>query len=199
MSSPGRPSLRQRVLPFTGLIPAILMVPVLAANHYALGIIIAIASGLAVIAYHLTRGQGATSLDLLLLGFGCANAVLYFGFDETLLLDHIDAVIYTALAGQAGWSLVRGEPWTTQFTKRTVSPEAWELPEFDAVNRFSTATWAVGFAACDVVALVAQQPLRLYLPLAIMIALAVSSRPLARAYLARRLGVGVGALPAPWN
>jgi hypothetical protein len=92
---------------------------------------------------------------------------------------------------------VRDEPWTTQFTKRTVSPEAWELPEFEAVNRLSTATWAVGFAACDVVALVAQQPLRLYLPLAIMIALAVSSRPLARAYLARRLGVGVGALPAP--
>jgi hypothetical protein len=78
--------------------------------------------------------------------------VLYFGFDNAVLPDHIGAVIYTVLAAQAAWSLLRGPAWTTQFTKRTVAPEAWDLPEFAAVNRFTTAWWAAGFAVCDVIA-----------------------------------------------
>jgi hypothetical protein len=192
-------SLRRRLLPFTGLIPVLLMVPVLAFNLYGLAIVLALVSGAGVIAYHLARGQGVTSLDLLLLGFAGVNGVLYFGFDNAFLLDHIDAVIYTVLAVQATWTLFRGEPWTTQFTRRTVPPEAWSLPEFRAVNRFSTMLWAACFAACDVVALTVGQPLRIYLPIVIMVAVAARSRPLARRYLARRLGVSVDALPAPWN
>src|SRR4051794_33996304 len=78
------------------------MVPVLAMNKYALGIVIALVSGMAVIAYHLARNQGVTSLDLLLIGFAAVNAVLYFGFDNKVLLDHIDAVIYTATRGPGG-------------------------------------------------------------------------------------------------
>jgi hypothetical protein len=198
-SLPRRDSLRRRLLPFTGLIPVLLMVPVLAFNLYGPAIVLALASGGAVIAYHLVRGQGVTSLDLLLLGFAALNAVLYFGFDNAVLLDHIDAVIYTLLAAQATWTLFRGEPWTTQFMRRTVPPEAWTLPEFRAVNRFSTALWAACFAACDLAALLLGQPLRLYLPIAGMVATAAVSRPLARRYLARRLGVAVDALPAPWN
>jgi hypothetical protein len=58
----------------------------------------------------------------------------------------------------------------TQFTKRTVAPEAWKLPEFRAVNRFSTALWAASFAACDVIALTVAHPLRIYLPIALMVA-----------------------------
>src|SRR4051812_41090903 len=141
-----RGALRRRLLPFTGLIPVVLMVPVLAFDLYGLAIVLALASGAGVIAYHLARGQGVTSLDLLLVGFAAVNAVLYFGFDDALLLDHIDAVIYTVLAAQAAWTLGHGEPWTTQFTRRTVPREAWSLPEFRAVNRFSTALWAVCFA-----------------------------------------------------
>jgi hypothetical protein len=80
-----------------------------------------------------------------------------------------------------------------------VPPEAWSLPEFHAVNRFSTALWAACFAACDLAALVLGQPLRLYLPIAAMVALAAVSRRLARRYLARQLNVAVGVLPAPWN
>src|SRR5436305_3417142 len=107
--------LRRRLLPFTGLIPVVLMVPVLAFNAYGLAIVLTLISGAAVIAYHLRRGQGVTSLDAILLSFGAANAVLYFGFDQPILLDHIDAVIYTVLAAQATWSLFRDPPWTTQF------------------------------------------------------------------------------------
>jgi hypothetical protein len=53
-----RAALRRRLLPFTGLIPVILMVPVLALNLYGAAIVLALVSGLAVIAYHLARGQG---------------------------------------------------------------------------------------------------------------------------------------------
>src|SRR3954469_10886368 len=127
---PARDGVRRRLLPFTGLIPVVLMVPVLAFNAYGLAIVLAVLSGAGVIAYHLRRGQGVTSLDLLLLAFGVLNAVLYFGFDDAVLLDHIDAVIYTLLAVQATVSLFRDPPWTTQFTKRTVAPEAWDLAEF---------------------------------------------------------------------
>jgi hypothetical protein len=190
--------LRKRLLPFTGLIPVVLMVPVLAFNLYGPAIVLALVSGAGVIVYHVSRGQGVSSLDVILLSFGALNAVLYFGFDNTVLLDHIDAVIYTVLAVHATWSLFRDPPWTTQFTKRTVPQEAWELPEFRAVNRFSTAIWAACFAACDVIALAAGEPLRLYLPIALMVLTALVSRRLARGYLARLLGVPADALPAPW-
>jgi hypothetical protein len=176
----------------------LLMVPVLAFNLYGLAIVLSLASGAGVIAYHLSRGQGVTSLDALLLSFGLVNALLYFGFNNAVLLDRIDGVIYTALATQAAWSLLRGPAWTTQFTKRTVAPEAWELPEFHAVNRFTTAWWAAGFAVCDALALTAGQPLRVYLPIVVMLVLAAASRRLARRYLARLLGVRADALPAPW-
>src|SRR3954466_12229115 len=86
-----REAVRRRVLPFTGLIPVVVMVPVLALNAYGLAVALALVSGAGVIVYHLARGQGVTSLDLILIGFGAVNAVLYFGFDDAVLLDHIDA------------------------------------------------------------------------------------------------------------
>ena len=100
-------------------------------------------------------------MDVILIAFGAVNAVLYFGFDSAVLLNHIDAVIYSVLVTQATWSLVRDPPWTAQFTKRTVTPQAWELPEFRSVNRFATAIWAACFAVCDVIALTAAPPARL--------------------------------------
>ena len=151
------------------------------------------------IAYHLARGQGVTSLDVILIAFGAVNAVLYFGFDSALLLDHIDAVIYSVLMTQATWSLFRDPPWTAQFTKRTVAPQAWELPEFRSVNRFATAMWAACFAVCDVIALTAAQPWRLYAPVVLMLVTAVASRRLSRRYLAHLLGVPADALPEPWS
>src|SRR4051795_2820520 len=193
-----RDAVRRRMLPFTGLIPVVVMVPVLALNAYGPAIVLALVSGAGVIACHLARGQGVTSLDLILIGFGAVNAVLYFGFDNAVLLDHVDAVIYSVLAAQATLSLFRDPPWTAQFTRRTVAPEAWELAAFRAVNRFATAIWAACFAACDVIALTAAAPWRLYAPVVLMLVTAVASRRLSRLYLARRLGVAPNALPAPW-
>jgi hypothetical protein len=194
-----RTSVRQRLLPFTGLIPVILMVPVLAFNLYAVAIGLGIASGAAVIAYHLHKGQGVTNLDVILLGFAVLNAVLYFGFGSSLLIDHIDAVIYTVLSVLAAASLLGGTPWTTQFTRRTTSPVVWERWEFRRINQSSTALWALGFAICDATALVARHPLRLYAPIALMVALAVISRRVARAHLAHLLDVPVAQLPAEWQ
>jgi hypothetical protein len=193
-----RGALRRRLLPFTGLVPVVLMVPVLAFEAYGLAIVLALVSGAGVIAYHLSRGQGVTSLDVLLLSFGGLNALLYFGFGNAVLLDHIDAVIYALLAVQATWSLFRDPPWTAQFTRRIVAPEAWDRPEFRSMNRLATALWAACFAVCDLIALAAVEPWRLYLPVALMVATAVGSRRLSRLYLARLLGVSASALPAPW-
>jgi hypothetical protein len=193
-----REALRRRLRPFTGLIPVVLMVPVLAFNLYGLAIVLTLISGAGVIAYHLSRGQGVTSLDAILLAFGALNAVLYFGFDNAVLLDHIDAVIYSLLAASATWTLFRDPPWTEQFTRRVVAPEAWERPEFRAMNRFATVMWAACFAACDAVALTAAEPWRLYVPIGLMVATAVASRRLSRRYLARLLGVPADALPAPF-
>lgn len=200
MATADRPSLRARLLPFTGLVPVVLMVPVLAFELYALAIVLALASGLAVVAYHVRRGQGVTSLDVLLLGFAALNGVLYIGFDSTILLDHIDAIIYVLLTVQAAASLRPGaDPWTAQFTRRVMAPEAWSRPEFVDMNRFSTGLWVACFASCTVLALAAGDPLHLYLPIALMVAVAVASRRLAREYLARRLGVAPDALPAPFR
>jgi prolipoprotein diacylglyceryltransferase len=60
-----RSPLRRRLLPCTGLMPVLPMVPVLAFNLYAVAIVLGIVSGTLVIAYHLRQGQGVTSLDVL--------------------------------------------------------------------------------------------------------------------------------------
>jgi hypothetical protein len=193
-----RDTFRQRILPFTGLIPVLLMVPVLAFDLYAIAIVLGLASGLAVVAFHLRQGQGVTSLDVILLSFAALNAVLYFGFDNAFLVDHIDAVIYTALALHAGASLLGPVPWTAQFTRRVTSPTVWEREEFLAMNRTSTVVWAAGFAMCDAIAVFTEQPWRLYGPIALMIGLAVISRRVARAHLASLLGVPPDQLPAEW-
>lgn len=172
---------------FTGLVPVLLMVPILLAHAYAVGVLVAAAGGVLVVAYHLRRGQGVTSLDLLALSFAAVNLVLYFGFGSTLLIRHIDAVFYTLLAVQSLISLVVGRPWTSQFTRRTVVPELWDTPAFDRMNRAATRLWAGCFVACDVAALTLPDPARVWVPVLLMAATVVASRRAARRYLARRL------------
>lgn len=82
-------------------------------------------------AYHLRNGQGVTNLDVILLAFATLNAILYFGFGSSVLIDHIDAVIYTLLSVVAAASLLSDTPWATQFTKRTTSPAVWDRWEFE--------------------------------------------------------------------
>jgi hypothetical protein len=172
---------------FTGLIPVLIMVPILLLHAYAVGILVAVVGSALVVAYHLRRGQGITSLDVLALTFAVANLVLYFGFDSTVLIEHLDAVFYALLAAQSAVSLIAGSPWTTQFTRRTVVPELWETPAFRAMNTLTTRLWAACFVLCLIAALLLPDPIRVWVPVGLMVVTVVLSRRLGRRYLARRL------------
>ncbi|MFC4786359.1 hypothetical protein ACT8ZV_17920 [Nocardioides sp. MAHUQ-72] len=172
---------------FTGLVPVILMVPILLAEAYALGVLVAFVGVAVVIAYHLRRGQGVSSLDALAAAFAVANVVLYFGFDSTLLIEHLDAAFYTLLALQALFSLRGDTPWTTQFSRRTVVPDLWSTDAFVAMNLHTTRLWAACFVLCDVAALTLPDPSRVWVPVALMIATVIVSRRVGRRVLADRL------------
>src|SRR4051794_21807935 len=130
--------------------PVVLMVPILIAHAYAVGVVVAVVGCVGVIAYHLVRRQGVTSLDLLALVFAVVNVVLYFGLGNTWLIGHVAIVFYTLLALQSAVSLFRGDPWTMQFTRRVVRPEFLADPRFRRMNVRTTVVWVVAFAACDV-------------------------------------------------
>jgi hypothetical protein len=180
-------SLRGRalLLSFTGLIPLMLMVPILMLHLYAAGIIEGLLAGSGVIGYHLARKQGITSVDLLAVGFAALNAVLYFGFDNRTIIANLDVAIYTLLAAIIVLSLIREQPWTTQFAKRTVPPQMWDRPAFHAINMKITAIWATAFVACDLIALLGSGSIRRYVPIALLIVTAVLVPRLARWYRAR--------------
>lgn len=172
---------------FTGLVPVLLMVPILLAHAYTLGVLVAVVGSLAVVGYHLARGQGITSLDVLALLFAVTNLVVYDVFGSTLLIENLDVVFYTLLALQSGLSLVSGSPWTMQFTRRTVVPELWDSPAFHAMNVRTTRLWVVCFVLCDVAALTLPDPSSVWVPVLLMVATVVLSRRLGRRYLARAL------------
>ena len=181
-------------LAFTGLLPVIIMVPILLVHAYALGVIVAAAGCLGVVGYHLARGQGITSLDLLALVFATVNLGLYFIADNTWLIEHVAVVFYTLLAVQCIVSLVRGDPWTSQFTKRVVTPEFVTDSRFRVMNVRSTAVWAVAFAACDIFSLALHGAVSTWLPVLVMVVAVVASRVLGRTVLSG--GAGYDAAPA---
>ena len=136
------------LMSFTGLIPLALTVPLLVLHLWSLGILVNGVGALLIIAFHLRRRQGITGLDMLSLACAIANAVLYFGYHTTILLEHLDTVIYSLLAGQVLYAQLRGEPWTTQFAKRAVAPERWVTPEFLTANRLISLVWGACFLCC---------------------------------------------------
>src|SRR3954451_1164262 len=121
-------------LAFTGLLPVVLMVPILIAHAYAAGVIVAAVGCVVVIVYPLAGGQGVTSLDVLALLFAVVDVVLSFGLGNTWLIGHVAIVFYTLLALQSAASLFRGDPWTMQFTRRVVGPEFVTDPRFRRMN-----------------------------------------------------------------
>lgn len=181
-------------LAFTGLLPVIIMVPILLVHAYALGVLVAAAGCLGVVGYHLARGQGITSLDLLALAFATVNLGLYFIAGNTWLIEHIAVVFYTLLAAQSALSLVRGDPWTTQFTRRVVTPEFAADPRFRVMNVRSTAVWAVAFTVCAVLSVTVHGALSTWLPVVVMVVAVVSSRLMGRRLLSG--GSGYDAAPA---
>ena len=181
-------------LAFTGLLPVIIMVPILLVHAYALGVVVAAAGCLGVVGYHLARGQGITSLDLLALAFATVNLGLYFIAGNTWLIEHIAVVFYTLLAAQSALSLVRGDPWTTQFTRRVVTPEFAADPRFRVMNVRSTAVWAVAFTVCAVLSVTLHGAVSTWLPVVVMVVAVVSSRLMSRRVLSG--GSGYDAAPA---
>ena len=177
-------------LAFTGLLPVVIMVPILLLHAYALGVIVAAAGCLAVVGYHLARGQGITSLDLLALAFATVNLGLYFLAHNTWLIEHVAVFFYTLLAAQCLVSLVRGDPWTAQFTRRVVTPEFVTDPRFRAMNVRATAVWAVAFVACDVLSLALHGPVSIWLPVVVMVGAVVASRVMGRRAVSGGAGHG---------
>jgi hypothetical protein len=170
-------------LAFTGLLPVVLMVPILIAHAYAVGVVVAVVGCVGVIAYHLVRRQGVTSLDLLALVFAVVNVVLYFGLGNTWLIGHVAIVFYTLLALQSAVSLFRGDPWTMQFTRRVVRPEFVADPRFRRMNVRTTAVWVVAFAVCDGLAVAVHGAAGIWLPLVVLALAVVVSRLSGRLYL----------------
>lgn len=152
-SSSAQPSRMSALLPFTGLIPVLLILGPLIAGWWTAAILINLVASLSVIGFHLARRQGVTTFDLLVLGLGVANGILWFGFGNDTLLRNFAVPIYAILAIQAVVSLRLGEPWTVQFAKRQVDSSLWTSPGFIAVNRQTTKWWAAGFVTCALLAL----------------------------------------------
>jgi len=174
---------RSALLSFTGLIPVALSIPILLFRLWTLGIMVGVVSTAVVIAYHLRKGQGITGLDLMSLVFGVGNAVLYFGFHNTVLLDHLDVLIYTLLFAQVAYAQVRGGSWTIQFARRSVAPELWNTTGFVEGNRFVSLLWAACFGLCDVAALAGPtDAIKLWVPVVLLVATGVLTPRLARWY-----------------
>ena len=133
------------LLGFTGLLPLLLSVPILLLQLWGPGIVISIVTTAAVVVYHVRRGQGLTSLDALSILFSVTNAILYLGFKNPVLVQHLDLIIYNVLLAQILYSFRTSEPWTAQFARRSVSPELWSTPGFLRANRVTTLLWGACF------------------------------------------------------
>jgi len=173
---------------FTGLLPTLLMVPLLLLDLEAAGVVLASLASLGVIGYHLRLKQGLALLDVVAVALTGTNVALYVGFGSDLLMANIDTVFYTLLLLMSATSLrCGGEPWTTQFTRRTLVPELWTTPAFRAMNVATTRLWVACFVACDAAALLLPAPWQLWSPIAVLVVTVLASRRLGRTVLKRGL------------
>ena len=171
------------LLSFTGLLPLALAMPILLLHLYAVGIVVSVLSAAAVIGYHVRRGQGVTALDVAALLFGLLSGVLYFGFHDTTLPEHLGTVFYILLGVQIVWYALRGEPWTLQYARRSAPPILWTNPAFIAGNWASSALWGAGFFVCAALSvLLSGTTIGIYLPLVLLVTFALLTRPLGRWY-----------------
>jgi predicted membrane protein len=162
------------------------MIPLLMLQLWTACIVAAISISLVTILYNLSQKRGVTSLEALSLFFGLVNAVLYFGFQSTFLLQRLGAFIYLLLLVQVILSLVRGVPWTEQYAKRSVSPELWENPMFRETNRFLTIVWGCAFLVDMVLSIAFTGWLGNIVPIALVVATAVATPFLTKWYTSLR-------------
>ena len=140
---------------FLGVVPMAAGAALLHRHLWAAGALTQLALGAAIAAYLWVATRRLTSLELLGLGLAVASVVSYFGLGSTLLLGRFAPAVFGLVALQIGYSLVRGEPWTMQFSKRTRPPEVWGDPRFVAGNREATGAWGACFLACCLLTLLA--------------------------------------------
>jgi hypothetical protein len=76
--------------------------------------------------------------------------VAYLRFESVFFLRHFGVVINGLLLGQVLHGEIRGEPWTSQFSKRLFPIETWRTQVFMETNRFISRVWAVVFASAIV-------------------------------------------------
>ena len=173
---------------FTGLLPALLMVPLLLLDLETASVVLAVLASIGVIAYHLRLGQGVALLDVIAVVLTGTNVVLYLGLGSDLLMADIDVVFYTLLLLVSATSLRHGgEPWTTQFTRRALARELWATPAFRAMNVAATRLWVACFAACDAGALLLPGPWQVWSPIAVLVVTVAASRRRGRIVLKREL------------
>jgi hypothetical protein len=169
------------LLSFTGLLPVLLSVPLILQGLWVPALMVGLLANLAVIAYHLGRGQGVSSLDAVSLAFNATNAVLFFGFGIAALLEHLDACVYALLVAQVAWGFVQGVPWTMQFARRSTPAALWQTPEFLTANKMTSTAWFAAFLASFAMAvLVPSGNVRFLLPVALIGLTAVCTPRLAR-------------------
>jgi hypothetical protein len=111
-----------------GLAPIALTLPLGFLQLWTIYIVAVIATSLLVISYRLLQRQGLNGLNALPLLFGVFNAVLYFGFHKTIVLQHLDIAIYTLLFLQAVSSLLWGEPCSVVLFRLSLDLLASNIP-----------------------------------------------------------------------
>ncbi len=170
---------------FSGIVILILTLPLFILNLWSVSIIVTIVLALAFVGYALLKGRKVGSLDVVWLTFGVINAVLYFGFKNTILLQHLDTLIYTVLLAMIVLSLIQRRPWTEQYARRTTPPEFWETKAFHSINFTITVVWGIAFLLCDLVSLLLDRGSRAIVEAVILVVVAVMTPTLGR-LLARR-------------
>lgn len=172
---------------FSGLIPLALMVPFLILHVWVVCIVLAIGGSLLLLISGFTKTRTVSSLQVLTLLFGIANAVLYFGFQTVFLLTHLGAVIYSVLFVQVALSLLRGKPWTEEYARRSATPEAQKSALFHETNMFLTGVWGASFLASALVTLLGSGLWATLVSFGLLVLSAVSTPILVKVYLGLRL------------
>jgi len=181
-------------LGFIGLGPIALTLPLAFLHLWTFYIVAVIATSLLVLGYRLLQRQQLNGANLLTLLFGVVNAVLYFGFHNSFVLQYVNIAIYTLLFIQILFSLLWGEPWTMPFTRPFGAARGLlQTRAFHEGNRFVTMIWAAVLLLCVLIegfAEIAGNQIHIlellrFLPLLLLVVMALQTGRLLGWYITR--------------
>lgn len=168
---------------FAGLFLIFVLVPLLVLQYWDIYIAVAIVGSSLLLVWNWRKTKTIDRLEILTLIFGLTNAVLFFGFHNLFLLTRLGCVIYTLLLWQVVYTWLKGEPWTEQYAKRSVSLEVQQDPLFHETNRFLTIVWGCCFVINDVISFVGTGLWFTIIPLALLALTAGGTPALTALYL----------------